>query len=600
MPAPQKAPPITHQPQGETWLALSQAILAAPSIPAICSELTQCCVQQFGGEWVSVYLVDNERRQVLLAAHNGAVTRSGVSYDELCADLGASVLTDGQPRLHSGAKRIVAALISRGKILGAVSVSGAQEYSSQDLPRLAWLAVQAAAALEITQLRQAEADRRKVAEQLVQAGRNLVGQVKPREVPERILELLEAVVPYERGSLMMREGDSLKIAAHRGFPPDERVEQLRVVLREGDVFQRATQSARLVIVDDVTQTPGWQQVDWLPLNLSWMGVPLFLQDRTMGMISLTRREAQAFSEDDAVLASTFALQAAVALENAALYEEITNFNQHLEQMVQQRTEELKRAYQTLEKLDQNKSDFIDVAAHELRTPLTIMKGYLGMMSADPGLKGNAYLLSALDGLLKGTDRLHEIVNSMLDVARIDSQVLDLRAEPTAIGPILKRVWRDFEADLQQRSLTFELVGLEMLPLVNADATLLLKVFQNLVGNAMKYTPDGGKITLSALTLRDEALGDCIEIRVQDTGIGIAPEHQELVFEKFYRTEPAALHSSGKTKFKGGGPGLGLAIVRGIVLAHGGRIWVESPRRDEADCPGSCFHVLLPIGEYPQS
>jgi signal transduction histidine kinase len=113
-------------------------------------------------------------------------------------------------------------------------------------------------------------------------------------------------------------------------------------------------------------------------------------------------------------------------ENAGLYNEITRFNEQLEQMVAQRTEELKVAYHSLEKLDKNKTVFINVAAHELRTPLTVMKGYMGMFSNDPIVTANLYLSEAVKGVLKGADRLHTIINSMLDVARIDSQVLDMR------------------------------------------------------------------------------------------------------------------------------------------------------------------------------
>jgi signal transduction histidine kinase len=87
--------------------------------------------------------------------------------------------------------------------------------------------------------------------------------------------------------------------------------------------------------------------------------------------------------------------------------------------------------------------------------------------------------------------------------------------------------------------------------------------------------------------------------VSDTGIGIAREFQELIFMKFYQTGQVALHSSGRTKYKGGGPGLGLAIARGMVEAHGGRIWVESPGYDEAACPGSQFHVVLPVHPLPR-
>jgi signal transduction histidine kinase len=93
---------------------------------------------------------------------------------------------------------------------------------------------------------------------------------------------------------------------------------------------------------------------------------------------------------------------------------------------------------------------------------------------------------------------------------------------------------------------------------------------------------------------DQSTGLEVEVQVRDTGIGIAPEHLDLVFEKFFQSGEVLLHSSGKTKFKGGGPGLGLAIARGIAKAHGGYIWVESPGHDEATCPGSTFFVRLPI------
>ena len=86
----------------------------------------------------------------------------------------------------------------------------------------------------------------------------------------------------------------------------------------------------------------------------------------------------------------------------------------------------------------------------------------------------------------------------------------------------------------------------------------------------------------------------MEVQVRDTGIGIDPEYLELIFEKFYQTGKTALHSTGKTTFKGGGPGLGLSIARGVIQAHGGRIWAESKGHDEAACPGSCFHILLPV------
>jgi signal transduction histidine kinase len=115
----------------------------------------------------------------------------------------------------------------------------------------------------------------------------------------------------------------------------------------------------------------------------------------------------------------------------------------------------------------------------------------------------------------------------------------------------------------------------------------------LIVNAIKYTPDGGTVTISTQTATMDEDIPCVEITVKDTGIGLDAEHHELIFEKFYQVGGVELHSSGKTTFKGGGPGLGLAIVRGVVRAHGGKVWVESAGHDEVDFPGSVFYIQLP-------
>jgi signal transduction histidine kinase len=358
------------------------------------------------------------------------------------------------------------------------------------------------------------------------------------------------------------------------------------------VFQQVVDKACPVLLDDVSQEAGWQQVSWLPLDRSWLGVPLISKGRVIGMISLTRREAGAFSADDATLASAFAGQAAIALENASLYDEISRFNEQLEQMVQERTEELDKAYQNLERLDKTKSDFIEVAAHELRTPLTLIKGHAQLLANI--LQGHAEARPLLDGILSGQSRLNEIITSMLDVSKIDSQALDMSKERMRLSDVVGAVQAGFKPIVQERQLALSVIGLDDLPVIQADPRLLYKVFYHLIVNAIKYTPDGGEICVSGKSIAETPEGPMVEITVRDTGIGIDPAHQELIFEKFYQTGRVSFHSSGKTKFKGGGPGLGLSIVRGIIHAHTGRIWVESEGYDEKACPGSAFHVLLPV------
>jgi signal transduction histidine kinase len=136
-----------------------------------------------------------------------------------------------------------------------------------------------------------------------------------------------------------------------------------------------------------------------------------------------------------------------------------------------------------------------------------------------------------------------------------------------------------------------------LPPIEADPEALPKVFHHLIGNAIKYTPDGGTITISGHPATNDSEGitlEGIEIIISDSGVGIDPEFHELIFTKFYQTGELALHSTGKSKFMGAGPGLGLAIARGIVEAHRGKLWVESPGFDLEACPGSRFHLFLPL------
>jgi len=569
-----------------------------------CQKLTFWLKKFFPSSQVSILLNDTGLRRAALLMKDGHLDEDleaagrALKEDGVEQVFGSGLVTQKLAEDGAGFSRVIFPFQCKGQIIGVLSLVIQPDqtgFERQDVDLVSTLTNQAAASIETSRLYTAERERLQIEGKLVQAERKLAAGLKPAEMPAAILEQMSEVVPYERGSFLLREGHVLRIAAQRGFPKDERTQRLVIPLREGDVYYQIAESCRPVVIDDVTQAPGWTQVPWLPLNLSWLGVPLFSKDQVVGMVSLTRRARGAFSQEDVLMATTFALQAAVALENAALYEEITRFNQQLELMVQQRTEELKKALATLERMDKNKTDFINVAAHELRTPLTIMKGYQGMLQSNETVKTTPLLTQALDGILKGTERLHEIINSMLDVARIDNQVLNLKPEVVALSSILKRVQSDYSAYLEERKQAIQLVDLDRLPFVQGDALMLLKVFQNVVINAIKYTPDGGTIMISGERVLDEKVGECVEIRVQDTGIGIDPEQQEVIFEKFYSTGIVSLHSSGKSSFKGGGPGLGLAIARGIILAHGGRIWAESGQYNEETCPGSCFHILLPLG-----
>lgn len=256
---------------------------------------------------------------------------------------------------------------------------------------------------------------------------------------------------------------------------------------------------------------------------------------------------------------------------------------------------LYEAQENLQRLDKSKADFIAVAAHELKTPLTLIEGYADMLTEEIRGDSRPHSVFLLNGITKGIGRLKEIVEDMVDASMIDNNLLSLSFQPVRLMKVFEKVRADLEPALRDRRLEFTIEEFESDGgVVIVDPQRILQVFRHIALNAVKYTPDGGRIGVSA-----RRRPGFWEVMIADTGIGIAPENQQRIFEKFSLVGDVALHSTSKTRFKGGGTGLGLAIVKGIIEAHGGAIWCESPGHNEKTCPGSTFHIMLPeIPPFP--
>ena len=257
-------------------------------------------------------------------------------------------------------------------------------------------------------------------------------------------------------------------------------------------------------------------------------------------------------------------------------------------------DELQKNNKVLRQLDRNKLEFIQVAAHELRTPLTVLNGYINILRTMSDTSQNSSLGDVIQGILKGTERMHEVVNMMLDVTRIGSETLKIGSVPVPLKRIIDDIIRNFEKASAERRIRIYPQHAEGVPNINGDPVLIQKALYQLIINAIKYSPDESMIIITTrpVSMSDDSPG--VEVAVRDRGVGLDAEHHELVFEKFYQVGSVTIHSSGKTSFKGGGPGLGLAIVRGVALAHGGRGWVESAGHDEINFSGSTFYLQLPV------
>lgn len=270
-------------------------------------------------------------------------------------------------------------------------------------------------------------------------------------------------------------------------------------------------------------------------------------------------------------------------------EEIRRLNRELEARVVQRTRELEEAYQTLrvrnfelqqaneelKELDRLKSEFVSMVSHELRTPLTNINGCIELMLSDDNeMKGDARR-ELLQVIGEQSARLTRLVKGILNVSRIESQRLHLHSELVDIEPLVQRVVRNLETTTTRHQ--FILPHPNYLPAVWADADRVEEILTNLIDNAIKYSPLGGKIVIDA-----DCQGDTVILSVLDSGLGIPEEELDKIFEKFHRVDRGDARETY-------GHGLGLYIAKKLVEAHGGEIWVESTLGR-----GSKFSFSLPV------
>jgi two-component system, sensor histidine kinase ChiS len=253
--------------------------------------------------------------------------------------------------------------------------------------------------------------------------------------------------------------------------------------------------------------------------------------------------------------------------------------------------ELIRSNAELRRVSELKSNFLSIASHELKTPLTSIKGYSDIIidTMKEKLEGGVYRM--IESINRAADRLHRVVNNILDVTRIEQKRLRLKPENLDLPAVARECIDDLSQFSAQRNIRITCVVAENLPTFRGDSMRIQQLFTNLFSNAIKFSPDN-----SAIEVRIEMLGlSEFHIVVKDQGIGIDKSEQRKIFDPFYEVANATRHSTDFSKFMGGGSGLGLSIVKGIVERHGGRIWVESegPTADNP-YPGSEFHVVVPV------
>lgn len=597
--------------------AIAHQITSILELDALLHEVVQVIASQFNYGYVAIFLSEKEPLQLRLHAETGAgatgteeillfnegqtIGKTAVSRELLhVQDLRQQEYTPHAYSWKNARSELTLPLIVGDKLVGVLDIQNTTAVFDEDsISMLSALAAQVSISIQNAILYQREEARRQLSDRLFEIGHALSSTLDRDKTLQLILENLSELVAYDRGSILLEQDEQaeLTFVAAKGFPEGLEPLDLRIPLHadSDDVFWIIHNSKRPLAISDINEYVNWYQADSTLITGSWMGVPLVRKGRVIGMLSLAREQVQPYSNREITLANTFATQAAVALQNAHLYSQLDRFNRELEDMVKKRTIALSQSNAQLQHMDRAKSEFIGVASHELRTPLTILLGYSDILLYDKTIQMDERLHKLVSGIHDGSMRMHGIINDMLDMAKIDDDNLKIYIENTYLRVVLDSVVSTFENVLVERNLRVKVEIPVTLPTIEADSTLLEKAFAQLFINAIKYTPDGGEISILAeerSSTDNDPDGTLITLR--DTGIGIDPAYHELIFNKFYQTGEVTIHSSGKTKFKGGGPGLGLSIAQGIIVGHNGRIWVESVGHDEEIYPGSQFFVFLPL------
>jgi signal transduction histidine kinase len=297
---------------------------------------------------------------------------------------------------------------------------------------------------------------------------------------------------------------------------------------------------------------------------SLLVVPLITQNTLIGTLSIDDRAFEAFGPSEGRLLTIAAAQVSVAIENARLLRNLRNRAMQLEQAIEE-----------LRELHRLETEFIQNVSHELRTPLTFVKSYVQLILEEAMGEINPDLRRTLTIVDERTDAIIRLVNDVISLERVEMGQFEFR--PVSLAEVAARSAEGATMTAKESGVKIELKIAEDLPLVHADPGRLGQVLDNLLGNAIKFSPSG-----STVTVRVRRDGTFVRTEVEDQGIGIPADKLDRIFDRFYQVD-------GSTTRRFGGTGLGLAIVKAIVESHGGQVAVESEV-----AVGSIFSFALPI------
>jgi signal transduction histidine kinase len=463
-------------------------------------------------------------------------------------------------------------LIREGRALGSITIlrTEVRPFGQKHIALLSTFADQAAIAIENVRLFEAEQQRSQELNESLQQQTATADVLKLisrstfdlKSVLNTLVESAARLCEADAAAIAREKDEYHHVVAGYSLPPDleDYVETVPMERGRGSVFGRILLECKPVHVVDVLADPDYtmRELQKRAGFRTVLGVPLLRDGVPVGLLVMNRRSVRPFTDKQIELVTTFADQAAIAIENVRLFDEIQEKSRQLEEA------------------SQHKSQFLANMSHELRTPLNAILGYTELMADGAYGEPSDKMLGILKRLEANGKHLLGLINDVLDLSKIEAGQLELELSDYCVQDIAQTVRSTLEPLAADKKLAFKLELARELPPGHGDGRRLTQVLINLVGNAIKFT-DAGEVAIKA-----EANNGSFYVSVRDSGPGISAADQTKLFQEFQQADNAITR-------KKGGTGLGLAISKRIIEMHGGRIWVESQVGQ-----GSTFAFTIPV------